>query len=466
MKGEGTHTPIDTAPKGSTTGTTTTTTTNRSSTRTNESTCTTTDINTSTTATATATATATITNPANDNISSNKQCSSSMSRKAQRKKQSDAILEDGKVTLSSLSEYIQHRLKSNDPLSIIGDDNEGCNNDNGNGNGNGNNNSDHEKKQKQLLHYIPPHIPRGTWDALGTLVAKREQEPISTEHKNNMMIDGSKWFSLRLDGKNFSQVTKKLRRENILESKHGYSDRFASCMQRCCKGLMEKFNARIGYTQSDEMIVFVPPTNMVKGCENEHQGHIYNGRVSKLTTLASGYVSATFISYLTHLCIQSIDDNHDDDGVAADGVAKYVEKVKHITETLLEVVPYFDCRLGYYENWEEARALLLWRAYDCSINGVSDAIHHDADSSTKRENSLNAYGKINWLRIRDKLPLPRHQAYGTYMKRRKRQGEGYNPKTKESVPTYRNVIEIESLPVLEIARNGELQPDADDNIIF
>ena len=228
---------------------------------------------------------------------------------------------------------------------------------------------------------------------------------------------------------------------------------------------MEKFNARIGYTQSDEMIVFVPPTNMVKGCENEHQGHIYNGRVSKLTTLASGYVSATFISYLTHLCIQNIDAT-DNDGIAADGVAKYAEQVKNITETLLEVVPYFDCRLGYYENWEEARALLLWRAYDCSVNGVSDAIHHDADSSTKRENSLNVYGKINWLRTRDKLPLPRHQAYGTYMKRRKRQGEGYNPKTKEIVPTLRNVIEIESLHVLEIARNGELQPDADDNVIF
>ena len=40
------------------------------------------------------------------------------------------------------------------------------------------------------------------------------------------------------------------------------------------------------------------------------------------------------------------------------------------------MLPHFDCRVGSFASWEEARSLLLWRAYDCSVNGVSDAVYH------------------------------------------------------------------------------------------
>merc|ERR1712232_1477430 len=103
-------------------------------------------------------------------------------------------------------------------------------------------------------------------------------------------------------------------------------------------------------TQSDEMIIFIPPTNIVRG---ERQVHFRNGRVVKLCTLAASTATAHFIMYLTADCIKR-------------GVS-----LEHLETSL----PHFDCRLGSYSSWEEARSLLIWRAYDCSVNGVSDAVH-------------------------------------------------------------------------------------------
>ena len=54
--------------------------------------------------------------------------------------------------------------------------------------------------------------------------------------------------------------------------------------------------------------------------------------------------------------------------------AKVPESIDFLAE-LAEIAPHFDCRVGSYASWEEARALLLWRAYDCSVNGVSDAVY-------------------------------------------------------------------------------------------
>ncbi len=33
---------------------------------------------------------------------------------------------------------------------------------------------------------------------------------------------------------------------------------------------------------------------------------------------------------------------------------------------LASVLPHFDCHMGDWESWEEARALLFWRAYGTS----------------------------------------------------------------------------------------------------
>merc|ERR1712217_75433 len=155
--------------------------------------------------------------------------------------------------------------------------------------------------------------------------------------------------------------------------------------------------------------------------------------------LAASYVTAQFLMQLCQSCQQSKD--------ALDGLA--------------ELLPHFDCRLGHYESWEEARALLMWRAYDCSVNGVSDAVYHTKGSG-KHVQSLGTREKLEWLMEASKLPLPRHQAYGTVLVRSKRPVKGFNPKTNETVTTLRGVVERLDGPVLELLRNDALFPKGDE----
>merc|ERR1712046_494420 len=160
----------------------------------------------------------------------------------------------------------------------------------------------------------------------------------------------------------------------------------------------------------------------------EQQPHLRGGRVTKLTTLAASYVTAHFIMQLGRHC----------------------EASKVTLEDLAAILPHFDCRLGQYESWEEARALLMWRAYDCSVNGVSDAVYHSSCEGRRQAMSLGKREKVEWLGTRGLLPLPRHQAYGSLLVKRKREVEGFNPKTGEHTKALRGVIEHVDAPILEL----------------
>ena len=89
------------------------------------------------------------------------------------------------------------------------------------------------------LHWLPPHISKSEWTALGNIVVSHEKAA-----GTQTTISGECWMSLRLDGSNFSKVVKALRRRGLLEL-GGYSHRFAECMQKCLHGLMDKFHAQV-----------------------------------------------------------------------------------------------------------------------------------------------------------------------------------------------------------------------------
>lgn len=129
-------------------------------------------------------------------------------------------------------------------------------------------------------------------------------------------------------------------------------------------------------------------------------------------------------------------------------------------EGLANSLPHFDCRLGHYSSWEEARSLLLWRAYDCSVNGISDAVYQIKNSGNEIQN-VDVRRKLRWAADNGHLPLPRHQAYGTLLARVKRVREGFNPKQQIAVKTLRGTIEPVDGPVLELARQDALFPPDD-----
>jgi len=279
------------------------------------------------------------------------------------------------------------------------------------------------------LHYTAPHVPKKLWDGLGDLVAERERG--AAGHR----VDGDRWISLRLDGSGFSRATRALRRLGVLEP-GGFSERFAQCMRGCLRHLMDEFGAVLGFTQSDEMVVFLRPASVVRG---ERQAHMYSGRVQKLTTLAAGIVTAKFVVGLAQLC--------SGEGCGLEGLA--------------QVLPHFDCRLGWYESWEEARALLMWRAYDCSVNSVSDAVYRTEGSGERK--AMMAKGKLEkteWLWKQGLLPLNKHQAYGHLLVRSLKEKQGFNPQTQETTTSMRQVIEPLEGPVLELLRSGQLRDPA------
>ena len=259
------------------------------------------------------------------------------------------------------------------------------------------------------LHFIPPYISSQKWKQLGDYVCNNEKKL-----KN---IEGKCWYTLRLDGHCFSKTIKKMRELKLIPEKNGFSDIFASLMVECLKKLMIKINAKFGYTQSDEMIVFVSPSNVVRGIQEEH---LFNGRIIKLCTLASSYVTSVFVSKLAKLNYNNID-------------------------SIIDITPHFDCRIASWDSWDDAYSLLLWRANDCAMNGVTDAVY----SYDKKLVKLNRKQKLEWLHHNNLLPLPKHQAYGTIIKKEEREIEGFNPITNRRTTTKRNILLEEQKPILK-----------------
>jgi tRNA(His) 5'-end guanylyltransferase len=273
------------------------------------------------------------------------------------------------------------------------------------------------KFEEEMAYILPPFVSKVKWTELGD--ALKIAETYSTGS-----VAGDKFISLRLDGHGFSRMVQKLRKAGAFCA--GYSPDFGRIMQECCVALMEQFNCICGYTQSDEMIVIIPATKVIRG---EQQPHNFNGRVLKLCTLAATNV-ATLFNYR-------------------------VSELIKLEPTLLAT---FDCRLGIYNTFEEAISLVLWRAYDCGINGIADACHHQRGKIPGAKQAVGApnRGKLDFLHQHKLLPLADHQAYGSFFVRVKRLRECEDPRSKEKVLRLRSSIEKVEGSVLNLFQEDNL----------
>lgn len=253
-------------------------------------------------------------------------------------------------------------------------------------------------------HELPPYVPKPVWEDLGSLVRAQENPNVAE-------VPGHQWISLRLDGCGFSKQTRRLRQEGVLDD--GYSSEFGNIMRECVQVVMEKFHGCLGYTQSDEMTVLLHPASVVRG---EQQCHLYGGRVQKICSIAASTATAVFNRRVFQLAEKR--------GIVLD-----------------EGFPlsHFDCRVGMFESQEEALALVLWRAADCGVNGVSDAVHQTRGAGKKMKGS-NTSEKLIWLAEQGRLPLPAHQAYGSLFLSERRKIEGVDPRTGECTTAFRRRI--------------------------
>lgn len=226
------------------------------------------------------------------------------------------------------------------------------------------------------------------WNPLG--------DKLSANEKNcPYIINPNKYFTIRLDGKNFSSVISKLKQLLIFEQ--GYSIKFENIMKTIAQKVCT-YVSRVLYvfTQSDEITILI--NKVVQPNTDTIQSHDFSGRRDKLMTLICSYVTQVFNIEVIKLCMNmpNMTDNI------------------NLLPTIV-----FDARIGTYDTLLDAFELILWRAYDCSTNGLSSAVYFNSfNGITKKEQAkMNSNQKLQLLEHNNMLPLPNHQAYGTLLKR-------------------------------------------------
>ncbi len=136
---------------------------------------------------------------------------------------------------------------------------------------------------------------------------------------------------VRLDGKSFHTYTKGLQRP--------YDERLSWCMQHTMMALVDRFQANVGYTQSDEITLawYVQP--------HETAEYPFDGRFQKLESLTAAYCTLKFNHFAS------------------------LRMGGHGGE------PIFDSRAFVVPTVKEAYHAFLWRQQDATKNAISMAAH-------------------------------------------------------------------------------------------
>lgn len=146
-----------------------------------------------------------------------------------------------------------------------------------------------------------------------------------------VVLDEDQPMCVRLDGKAFHTFTRGLARP--------YDKRLSDAMVETMNYLVEKTDARLGYTQSDEITLVYFKTA-------PHQQTYFGSRVQKLTSVLASMATAKF--------------NH--------------EMQKNIPEKA-DVFAFFDCRVWNVPTLQDAADVLIWRQDDAIKNSVSMAAY-------------------------------------------------------------------------------------------
>lgn len=134
----------------------------------------------------------------------------------------------------------------------------------------------------------------------------------------------------RIDGRSFSKFTRGMQRP--------FDMNMISAMIETTKYLVSETDAKIGYTQSDEI-------SLVFYAEEADSQVFFDGRVQKLCSVLAGLATAKFLT----IAIQTWPDRVEDR------------------------LPVFDCRVFTLPNKIETANTFLWREQDATKNAITMA---------------------------------------------------------------------------------------------
>ena len=250
------------------------------------------------------------------------------------------------------------------------------------------------------LHEVGPPTPRPAWQELGGLV---------TAFETPRSLHGDKWVTIRLDGCMFGTLTKRMREAGLIGP--GYSDELGEIMQLCCRAMLDEFKGNLAYTHSDEMTILLTPRLTTAAGAARDWPH--GGRVQKWLSIGASVVTALFNRKLAQMA--------EERGMQLPG----------------DIIAHFDCRVGEFDSLQDALALMLWRAFDCSVNCVQDGAHHAGAPIEVVRSDFSE--KLKWLHKAGQLPLKPHQAYGSLFVRTMGEFDAVVPGTNETVRVTRRV---------------------------
>lgn len=169
-------------------------------------------------------------------------------------------------------------------------------------------------------------------------------------------IEPEKHIILRIDGHHFSKYTKGLNKP---------FDRLLSyVMIETTKDLVERFGAYTGYTQSDEITLFLPslkditvddrkkPTHKIHKRVRDEWTHIMNGRVQKIVSLVAAFTTMSFNKHFQ-------DELYELSVHMSPSAQEYISKVNGKSG-----LAYFDCRIYGVPDKDEVFNSFMWRVRD------------------------------------------------------------------------------------------------------
>ena len=216
------------------------------------------------------------------------------------------------------------------------------------------------------------------------------------------------YFAVRIDGRGFSGFTERMGYE------HPYDDGFKQIMGVVAEGLTKEFNAKLAYTQSDEI-------SLIFGKESD----LFDRRLEKLVSTTSSYASCRF---------------------------------SQETELNGEIVM-FDSRIVEIPREELVVDYLHWRHIDAIRNALNSwcywTLRKDGKTKRKATSELKGKGKDykNELLFNHGInfnDVPLWQKRGILLSWEEYLKEGVDPRTGEKKPAIRRRVKIdEELPTGE-----------------
>lgn len=209
-----------------------------------------------------------------------------------------------------------------------------------------------------------PHVNKNNKNADAFGDRMKKFEAVSTANRLLPQLP----ICMRIDGRAFHTFTKGMSKP--------YCEEMSKAMINTMKALVDEFKAVIGYTQSDEITLILPPL----------REPMFDGKLSKLNSIGASVATAVFNRFIH----KSFPDKPD---------------------------AYFDCRAWNVPSEMEATNVLLWREFDCIKNSISSACY--ANGLTKASNNKNSAEKIALLKENGIIwsDYPRYFTHGTYAKR-------------------------------------------------